>query len=352
MATLSGQAMTWHKITLDFESSQTYSEAPATFRDNRLDVTFTNATTGEVYVVPGFFAADGDAANTGATSGQCLAGELQPAFSRVNGPTTANRSAPAPTSPRATAPGCRQPQSASPRPRTAARWTVAPTDKTGDDFRAKGMILQAEGEPLPAVPGRRRLLRARRPGRAGELPRQRATSTVPTSASPASERSEPGRRQPSRPPPVRQPSSTTTTATARPGTAARARPCWARSTTWPTRAMNTIYLLTNTVAGDGLRTSAPGSTRTIYDRSTSNTKSIEEAANATPMASRGERLPRSTTSPSSDQWETLFDHMDDKGIYKNILFQETENDQLLNGGTNDGRGLHPLGRASGSTCAR
>ena len=33
------------------------------------------------------------------------------------------------------------------------------------------------------------------------------------------------------------------------------------------------------------------------------------------------------------QWEILFDHMDAKGIYKNLLLQETENDQMLDGRT-------------------
>ena len=56
MATLSGETKTWHKITLDFEAPTSFDEEPGTFRDYRLDVTFTSASTGEAITVPGFFA--------------------------------------------------------------------------------------------------------------------------------------------------------------------------------------------------------------------------------------------------------------------------------------------------------
>ena len=45
------------------------SESSRTFTDYRLDVEFQNVETGQTLIVPGFFAADGNAANTGATSG-------------------------------------------------------------------------------------------------------------------------------------------------------------------------------------------------------------------------------------------------------------------------------------------
>lgn len=58
----------WHKLTLDFagpESSE--SATPNPFTDYRLDVTFTN--NGKSVVVPGYYAADGDAANSSSDSG-------------------------------------------------------------------------------------------------------------------------------------------------------------------------------------------------------------------------------------------------------------------------------------------
>ncbi|TWT40656.1 DUF5060 domain-containing protein [Botrimarina hoheduenensis] len=65
-----GELKLWHKVTLDFEGPQTSESAtPNPFTDYRLDVTFSHAGSGKTYRVPGYYAADGDAANTSATSG-------------------------------------------------------------------------------------------------------------------------------------------------------------------------------------------------------------------------------------------------------------------------------------------
>jgi hypothetical protein len=71
--TVSGEQRTWHRITLGFQGP-TRSETEGSsslftnpFTDYRLDVTFTRGSS--TYTVPGYFAADGNAANSGATSG-------------------------------------------------------------------------------------------------------------------------------------------------------------------------------------------------------------------------------------------------------------------------------------------
>jgi hypothetical protein len=66
---LSGELKQWHDVTLTFygpESSETAEPNP--FLDYRLDVTFTKGS--KRYVVPGFYAADGKAAETSATGGR------------------------------------------------------------------------------------------------------------------------------------------------------------------------------------------------------------------------------------------------------------------------------------------
>jgi uncharacterized protein YjdB len=65
---ISGELKLWHKVTLSFEGPET-SELDVTnpFTDYRLNVTFTNGN--KTYVVPGYYAADGNAANSSATSG-------------------------------------------------------------------------------------------------------------------------------------------------------------------------------------------------------------------------------------------------------------------------------------------
>lgn len=63
-----GELKRSHAIELTFAGPQTSETAdPNPYRDFRLNVTFTNGT--KTLVVPGYFAADGNAAETGATSG-------------------------------------------------------------------------------------------------------------------------------------------------------------------------------------------------------------------------------------------------------------------------------------------
>src|SRR4030042_2493174 len=65
---VSGELKKWHKVTLTFTGPQTGEEAePNPFRDYRLNVTFTHGD--KRYVVPGYYTADGNAAETGAKSG-------------------------------------------------------------------------------------------------------------------------------------------------------------------------------------------------------------------------------------------------------------------------------------------
>jgi len=66
--TVSGELRKWHKVTVSFDGPNTSETAtPNPFTNYRLNVTFTNGTTS--YVVPGYYAADGNAANSSANSG-------------------------------------------------------------------------------------------------------------------------------------------------------------------------------------------------------------------------------------------------------------------------------------------
>jgi Domain of unknown function (DUF5060) len=65
-----GELRKWHKVTLAFTGpfvSETDTINP--FMQYRMDVTFTHATSGKEYKVPGYFAADGNAAITSASNG-------------------------------------------------------------------------------------------------------------------------------------------------------------------------------------------------------------------------------------------------------------------------------------------
>ena len=67
---ITGELKRWHAVTLTFDGPAADEAAAAPDNpalDYRLDVTFANGATS--YTVPGYFAADGDAGNTGATTG-------------------------------------------------------------------------------------------------------------------------------------------------------------------------------------------------------------------------------------------------------------------------------------------
>ncbi|MFC1569299.1 DUF5060 domain-containing protein [bacterium] len=64
-----GDLKQWHKVMIDFEGPQiSESGLPNPFTEYRLDVFFTGPNS-QTYAVPGYFAADGDAAETRANSG-------------------------------------------------------------------------------------------------------------------------------------------------------------------------------------------------------------------------------------------------------------------------------------------
>ena len=76
---VSGEQKQWHNVTLTFDGPDCVEDGtPNPFTDYRLDVTFTHDKTGLTYKVPGYFAADGNAANTSATSGNKWRAHLAP----------------------------------------------------------------------------------------------------------------------------------------------------------------------------------------------------------------------------------------------------------------------------------
>ncbi|GAA4278327.1 Ig-like domain-containing protein [Aquimarina mytili] len=69
-ASITGELRKWHKVTLTFNgpnTSETANDNP--FLNYRLNVTFTHQSGSPSYIVPGYYAADGNAAQTSAKSG-------------------------------------------------------------------------------------------------------------------------------------------------------------------------------------------------------------------------------------------------------------------------------------------
>ncbi|MEM1275383.1 MAG: DUF5060 domain-containing protein, partial [Pseudomonadota bacterium] len=307
MPTITGEQKQWHKVTLDFQSTQTFSEAPETFRDYRFDVTFTNQSTGETLVVPGFFAADGDAANSGATSGNIWRVHFNPPsegnWTYQASFRTGNDIA-ASTNPNA---GTSLDMVGSEN----GSLTIAATDKTGDDFRAKGMILQDEGTHYLQHQGDGDYFIRGGPGVPENfLANQDIDNTGDGRHDYSTHASDFNQGDPT-------------------WDGGKGQNIIGAINYLEEQDQNTIYVLTNTIGGDG-RDVGPWVDPDIYNVQ-QNRNGIEHAANST----NGLNTNAFSTYDVSKlaQWDILFDHMDAKGIYKNVLFQETENDQLLNGGT-------------------
>ena len=132
---ISGELKQWHKVTLTLDGPYAHERDsdPNPFTDYNLTVTFTHESGAPSYKVPGYFAADGDAGRTSADSGNKWRAHLSPdktgtwkysvSFTRgqnaaLNGGGTALQ----------------------PFDGVAGSFTIAATDKTGRDFRAKGRL--------------------------------------------------------------------------------------------------------------------------------------------------------------------------------------------------------------------
>ena len=134
--TVSGEAKTWHNVTLTLDGPFAHEQdnEPNPFTDYRMEVTFKHSS-GKSYVVPGYFAADGEAKNSSAEAGTKwrahfapdLAGDwtYQIAFHQGKLAAldrTVNGNAVAPFDGK------------------SGSMNVAPTDKTGRDLRGHGRL--------------------------------------------------------------------------------------------------------------------------------------------------------------------------------------------------------------------
>lgn len=133
--TVHGDLMAWHRVTLDVAGpfAHELDQRPNAFTDYELNVTFTHSSGSPSYVVPGYFAADGNAGESGAESGTVWRAHLSPdkpgswtyevAFLR--GPNAATFNGGTPLAPYNGLKGS---------------FNVAKTDKKFPDFRARGRL--------------------------------------------------------------------------------------------------------------------------------------------------------------------------------------------------------------------
>lgn len=154
---VSGELKQWHKVTLTIPGPQA-AEAdtdPNPFTDYRLDVTFAHESGSPRYRVPGYFAADGNAAETSATSGNLWRAHLSPdkvgtwtyrvAFTQGKQVAVDDSVRGAPVA------GCDE---------VRGSFDIASTDKIGRDFRAKGRLTYVGGHYLQFAGSKEYFLKA------------------------------------------------------------------------------------------------------------------------------------------------------------------------------------------------
>lgn len=134
--TVSGELKQWHKVTLEIdgpEAAETGRDLNP-FTDYRLTVRFAHQSGTPTYDVPGYFAADGNAANSSATSGSTWRAHVSPdkpgqwsyEVRMVTGSGVAT--------------GDAEGEKVSGVDGQKGRFEIEPTDKSGRDFRGHGRL--------------------------------------------------------------------------------------------------------------------------------------------------------------------------------------------------------------------
>lgn len=134
---VTGELKVWHKVTVAFDGPDTGEQAtPNSFTDYRLEMAFSGPSGQHYYEVPGYYAADGNAAETGADSGHQWqvhfvpdqAGQWTYRVSFRTGNDVALSD---------------DPDAGLPVPGVDGQtgtFEIEPTDKTAPDFRARGLL--------------------------------------------------------------------------------------------------------------------------------------------------------------------------------------------------------------------
>jgi len=277
-AALSGDLRKWHTVTLSFVGPATREDAkPNPFTEHRLDVTF--ACGDQRYVVPGYYAADGNAAETGADAGRVWRVHFVPDregrwtyhASFRTGPRVATSAEP--TAGKVTD-----------FDGVSGSFRVGAADKTAPGFLSKGMLRYVGQRYLRFAETGEYFLKG------GADSPENFLAFADFDQTPPSHRFEPHARDWRWGEP-----------TWRDG---KGKNIIGALNYLASKGMNSVYFLTMNVKGDG---------KDVW-----------------PWTSPNDRLRFDCS--KLEQWEIVFSHMDRLGLMLHVVTQEQENDQLLDEG--------------------
>jgi len=276
--TVAGELRKWHKVTVAFDGPATAeSSTPNPFTDYRLNVVFTKGS--KTITVPGHYAADGNAAQTGAAAGNKWRVHFTPDEEglwtyRASFRTGASIAVdPSPTAGQAAA-----------FDGDTGAFTVQATDKTGRDFRGKGLLQYVGLHHLRFAHTGEHYLKG------GADSPENFLAFADFDQTTAKHRYTPHVADWKTGDPSWQ--------------SGKGKGIVGALNYLSGKGMNSVYFLTMNVTGDG--------------------------NDVWPWTSSAERARFDVS--KLDQWEIVFEHMDRLGIQLHVVTQETENDQLLDGG--------------------
>ena len=278
---ISGEQKQWHPVTITFEGPYLdETDTPNPFTDYRLNATFTNGV--DTMIIPGYFAADGNAAETGATAGNKWRVHFTPPTTGIWFFTASFRQGPGIAISQAINEG-----GSSAFDGTIGSFSVAASDKTGRDHRAKGMLRYTDAHYLQFAGTGEYFLKGGADSPENFLAYADFDDTIGTHA------------------------YAPHVADWLPGD-----PLWKGNrghgivgalNYLAGKGMNSVYFLTMNVQGDG--------------------------NDVWPWISPTQRVRYDVS--RLDQWDIVLSHMDRLGLSQHVVTQETENDQLLDGGELD-----------------
>lgn len=293
---ISGDLKQWHPITLSFTGPKSSEVAvPNPFREYRLQVTF--AQDEREIVIPGYFAADGKAAHTSAFEGDQWRVHFVPdrtgtwtyKVSFVKGQDVALSD-----DPKAGKPDRLD--------GITGELSIAPSDKEGRDFRAQGRLCQVGGHYLQFAQTHEYFIKG------GADSPENFLGYIDFDGTDQSFNDHVGLVRDGEAPISKLHKYEPHIQDWRLGD-----PTWKESlgkgmigalNYLASKGMNSVYFLTMNVEGDG-RDVWPWITMYARDR---------------------------FDCSKLDQWEIVFSHMEKLGLLMHVIIQETENDQLINGG--------------------